>query len=267
MSTELTQKNLLINNTKISYYETGGKKADILLLHGWAHAKELWKSIIIELGKDYRVIAPDLPGFGDSGKPEIKYTYNFYLDVFYEFWENTHNPHTQSYIIGHSFGGTLAVEIVCKYSFERLILVSTPITPIWLAKSAIFTNSLTYKLFSACQNFTPMVKLISRISVKESKYATDLMIQTAKKFSNRAGMDVLSFLAHVNLKDKVFTLDIPTLFIIGENDNFVSPSQYKVMNSCKSDNFQILKYQDCGHTPFMEKEDRFLSDVKFFLNR
>ena len=51
------------------------RRASVLvLLHGFPLSREMWASQITEIGKYYRVIAPDLRGHGDSSAPEGVYT-------------------------------------------------------------------------------------------------------------------------------------------------------------------------------------------------
>ncbi|MEN9560967.1 MAG: hypothetical protein RIQ56_240, partial [Candidatus Parcubacteria bacterium] len=44
-------------------YRSGGTGAPLLLLHGWGQSAEMWKNVLSELSRTYRVYALDLPGF------------------------------------------------------------------------------------------------------------------------------------------------------------------------------------------------------------
>lgn len=63
---------------ELFYYDSGGDKPPLLLLHGLADEADTWRHVFAPLSADWRVIAPDLPGFGRSAKPRQRYT----LDVF-----------------------------------------------------------------------------------------------------------------------------------------------------------------------------------------
>lgn len=52
------------------HYMTGGHGAPLILLHGYAETSLMWKPIIPALAERFTVIAPDLPGIGDSSIPE-----------------------------------------------------------------------------------------------------------------------------------------------------------------------------------------------------
>jgi len=58
----------LVDGVKL-HYLTAGHGPAVILLHGYTQTSRMWKPIIPLLAKTFRVIAPDLPGIGDSGIP------------------------------------------------------------------------------------------------------------------------------------------------------------------------------------------------------
>ena len=74
-----------IQGTDIFYRETGSKEAPaILLLHGFPTSSHMFRDLIPELAENYHVIAPDYPGFGQSGAPnraDFDYTFENYATV------------------------------------------------------------------------------------------------------------------------------------------------------------------------------------------
>jgi pimeloyl-ACP methyl ester carboxylesterase len=57
-----------IDGTKVHYLTAGGGEP-VVLLHGYTQTSRMWKPIIPTLARKFRVIAPDLPGIGDSDIP------------------------------------------------------------------------------------------------------------------------------------------------------------------------------------------------------
>ena len=51
------------------HYTTGGHGPSVILLHGYAETSRMWTPILPVLGEKFTVIAPDLPGIGDSEIP------------------------------------------------------------------------------------------------------------------------------------------------------------------------------------------------------
>jgi len=56
-------------------YVDEGTGDPVVFLHGNPTSSYLWRNIMPALADSYRIIAPDLIGMGDSGKPDIAYTY------------------------------------------------------------------------------------------------------------------------------------------------------------------------------------------------
>jgi len=63
----LTVKTIKITEGEVSYLE-GGSGETLLLLHGFGANKDNWNRMAMHLSSDFHIIAPDLPGFGDSFK-------------------------------------------------------------------------------------------------------------------------------------------------------------------------------------------------------
>ena len=68
------QNNITVDGLNIEYLE-GGKGETLVLLHGFGADKDNWTRTARYLTPHYRIIAPDLPGFGESSSPnDIEYT-------------------------------------------------------------------------------------------------------------------------------------------------------------------------------------------------
>jgi len=72
-------KTVTIKGVNIFYREAGYKsKPTILLLHGFPSSSHMYRDLITDLSHDYHLIAPDYPGFGQSGAPSpAAYDYSF----------------------------------------------------------------------------------------------------------------------------------------------------------------------------------------------
>src|SRR5216110_297207 len=61
-----------IDNVQLHYLTAGRGPATVILLHGFAETSRMWRPIIPTLAEKFTVIAPDLPGIGDSSIPSDK---------------------------------------------------------------------------------------------------------------------------------------------------------------------------------------------------
>ena len=76
-----------IDDNKIRYLEEGTSKNTLILLHGLGASAERWESVIPLFAKKFRVIVPDLIGFGYSDKPTIDYTTDYFAEFIAKFVE------------------------------------------------------------------------------------------------------------------------------------------------------------------------------------
>ena len=76
---QVSYNTVQIEDVSVFYRQAGLKSAPtILLLHGFPSSSHMFRDLIPELAENYRVIAPDYPGFGQSSAPDAKtYDYDF----------------------------------------------------------------------------------------------------------------------------------------------------------------------------------------------
>lgn len=65
----ITARDAKIDNVQLHYLTAGKASATVILLHGFAETSRMWRPIIPGLAEKFTVIAPDLPGIGDSSIP------------------------------------------------------------------------------------------------------------------------------------------------------------------------------------------------------
>ncbi|HYV52458.1 MAG TPA: alpha/beta fold hydrolase, partial [Candidatus Eisenbacteria bacterium] len=76
------------NRTTSHKTKASHKTKVLLLLHGIGASAERWLPVIPELSKDFRVIVPDIIGFGYSDKPTVEYTIDFFLAFLQNFLDD-----------------------------------------------------------------------------------------------------------------------------------------------------------------------------------
>ena len=67
---DINARDAKIDNMQLHYLTVGNAPATVILLHGFAETSRMWRPIIPLLAQKFTVIAPDLPGIGDSSIPE-----------------------------------------------------------------------------------------------------------------------------------------------------------------------------------------------------
>jgi len=120
----MTVKTTEIDGNKIRYFEEGTSANTLLLLHGLGASAERWENVIPLFAKKFRVIVPDLIGFGYSDKPTIDYTTDYFAEFMSKFVEKVGIKEMS--IIGSSLGGQIAAEFIINQNVDvkKLVLVS-----------------------------------------------------------------------------------------------------------------------------------------------
>jgi 2-hydroxy-6-oxo-octa-2,4-dienoate hydrolase len=111
-------------------YHDAGEGSPVVLLHGsgpGVSAWTNWKRVIPALSDSFRVIAPDLPGFGyTERKADLHYDMKLWGKHLIAFLDALELPKVS--LVGNSFGGSLALATAARFPerFDRLVLMGTP---------------------------------------------------------------------------------------------------------------------------------------------
>lgn len=261
------QKTTIVNGYSVRYFDYGlphnGAK-DLVLLHGIGASAERWRRVAPILSKRYRVVVPDIVGFGYSDKPTVEYTMDFFFDFLQSFLDDLKIRRPS--IIGSSFGGHVAAEYAIRAgnNLDRLVLAapagmmktSTPVLDLYIMAALYPTYENAMKAFRQMaydpRSVTEEIVLdfVNRMRLPNAKYAfmsTLLGIRYAPPLSGR--------LANVTPE---------TLIIWGNNDKMI-PLDY-ANEFTEIPKSRLVVMEDCGHTPFVERPERFSEIVLRFLD-
>ncbi|WP_235903533.1 alpha/beta fold hydrolase [Taibaiella lutea] len=122
-----------VNGVNI-HYVIGGKGEPLVLIHGFGQNWFMWNRLLPEFAKHYTVIAPDLPGLGESGKPETGYDKKTMASVIHGLIKEL--GYKQVNLAGHDIGLMVAYAYAAQYGSEvkKLALMDAllpGIEPVW----------------------------------------------------------------------------------------------------------------------------------------
>ena len=259
MSIQIPVRNIRVHGNKIRYLDYDNvdtkKKDTLVLLHGIGASAERWAKVIPFLYDHFRVIAPDIVGFGYSDKPTVEYNIPFFVKFLEDFLNSLGIKKTS--IAGSSFGGLVAAEFAIKNSqmVNKLVLVSPAGTmksstrklEEYILASLYPTHDNAWRAFINMA-FDPRTvteqtveDFIDRMKLPNAKYAfmsTMLGIRNTPNLSSRL--------------DKILS---PTIIVWGEQDEMI-PVKY-ADDYKKIPKSNLLVIPKCGHTPFTEKPEIF----------
>jgi pimeloyl-ACP methyl ester carboxylesterase len=259
------EKFIEIDGNKVRYLESGNSNKTLVLIHGLGASAERWNQVIPMFAKQFRVVVPDLIGFGYSDKPLVDYTPEFFLDFLEKFFmaSDVDRPN----IIGSSLGGQLSAEYASLHSqnIEKLVLVSPA---------------------GAMKQSTPALDAY----IMAALYPNDQSAKNAFEMMEASGEDVednivngfvermrlpnakLAFMSTVlGLKNselitaKLPSISVPTLIIWGSNDPVI-PIDYADDFISSIQDCMFFRMDGCGHTPYVQDPSLFASKVLEFLN-
>jgi pimeloyl-ACP methyl ester carboxylesterase len=110
-----------LDGAKIHYKSYGQGSDAFVLVHGWSSNLEAWNYQIPELSKRGRVIAIDLPGHGQSDKPQLAYTMDHFAAAIDAVMKDAKVE--RGIILGHSMGTPVARQFYRKYPKKTLAIV------------------------------------------------------------------------------------------------------------------------------------------------
>ena len=251
----LTKKEIKIDDHNIVYLE-GGKGPTILLLHGYTGSKDNWTTFAAYLTKNYHVVIPDIPGYGESSMiEEASYNLSNQMSRLNKFAHaiDLKKFHVAGNSMGGFFAGTYAVhypdEIISVGLFNAAGVMS-------LEKSAVRKMMEKGENPLLLKDVSDMPRLMALLFVNPPSLPYPLkkvMVKTAlanRKFYEKElkeiGPDFLS------LEKELPNIKAPTLILWGDQDKVLDVSSVPVFEKGLK-NHKTVIIKDCGHVPMMEK--------------
>ena len=104
---------VLVDKHRVVYESRGSGEPVLVLVHGWTCDRSLWEPQIIAFSAKYRVIAIDLPGHGESDKPEdVTYDSKLFAKAVLGVMDSA--SIRQAVLIGHSMGLPVIREVYAE---------------------------------------------------------------------------------------------------------------------------------------------------------
>lgn len=218
-----------------------GEGKPLVLLHGYLSNKECFARQIAHFSKYYKVVAPDLPGFGECAEPPFAYSLGDYAERVAELIDGLGG---KADVVAHSFGGRIAVKIAAERpnKIGRLVLVGAAgIKP--KRKLSYYIKVGGYKLAKKISaNFAE--RLAKRTASPDYLALSPLMRESFKKIIAE------------HLDGAARLVKAPTLLVYGENDSETPLYMAKKYNKyIEGSGLVVMK--DAGHFCFAERPYAF----------
>ena len=110
-----------LDGNRIHYQSYGKGREALVLIHGWTCNLNYWRDQVPDFANRNRVIAIDLPGHGQSDKPQVAYSVELFARAVDAVMRDAHVE--RAVLVGHSMGTPIARQFCRKYPQKTLAIV------------------------------------------------------------------------------------------------------------------------------------------------
>ena len=246
-----------------TYIGDEGNGFPLVLVHGFLGSSKMWKPQIDFFKYHFRVITPDLPGFGRSNKAKshnsIQSIANLLLDCLEEKKIDKFN------LLGHSMGGMIVQEMAKKNGgkISKLVCYSTGprgempgrFETVDQSRENIKKNGLEVTAKNIAQTWF--------VLGEKAKYF-DLCLEAGKQTSIEAADNALIAIKNWHGVKNLQDIKNNTLIIWGDKDKSYNLKQVQTLEKNISDSNLVI-FKGCAHNVHLEQPDQFNHTIKDFL--
>ena len=245
------------------YVDDIGKGYPLVLVHGYLGSSEMWKFQKDYLKNYFRVIAPALPGFGESYKVKSLNSINTMAKIVLECLEK--KKINKFNLMGHSMGGMIVQEIV-KVSGDKV------------NKLICFATGSIGDIPDRFESLDVSIKRLKDEGIKETvkrippKWFVNgnkaknyyLCENAVKETSEETADNALNAMKNWNGLDNLKNIKNETLIIWGDKDISYNFDQVEMLNKNIPDS-RLDIFKGCCHNVHLEEPEKFNKTVKTFL--
>ncbi len=256
-------------------YDDHGTGDPVVLLHGLAASRQIWGRVAPQLAERHRVLAVDVPGFGES----VPVSDDFSLsEVASAIWDGLPDDLPPVTLVGHSMGGAIALAAAAAEPerIHRLVLCAPagllPVPmPDWLLGPAGVAWELAVKVRNRLEPVAghPLARrfLLGTSTAPTAKLsAEDVRLVIGASGDKRSTAAALRTIAHADLRDELAALPRPVGLIWGTSD-MVVPTRALDAGVAVRDGLAVERIDGVGHLPMIERPDAFLAAFDALLAR
>ena len=236
-----------IRNININYIQYGSG-SDVVLLHGWGQNIAMMKPIGDRLQKNHRITILDFPGFGESEEPKTALTVYDYCEILEELLKKLKVK--KPVIMGHSFGGRIAIIYASRNEVEKVVLFGSP-----CIRKEVKT-SLKLRMLKSLKKIPGINKLEgfakNHMGSRDYKNASEIM----KK--------ILVNVVNEDLSECAKKINVPTLLIWGHRDTEAPVEDAKELEKIIPD-AGLIVLPNSTHYAYLENLPQVINILNNFL--
>jgi pimeloyl-ACP methyl ester carboxylesterase len=261
-------------------YRGGGSGPVLVLIHGMAGSSVTWEPVLGALTKSFTVVAPDLPGHGESDKPRGDYSLGAHASSVRDLLLAL--GHERATIVGQSFGGGVAMQLAYQHPerCERIVLVSSGGLgqEVALLLRALTLPGAEHVMPIACNGRvrdagTAVTGFLDRLGLRPVPAVTEMWRSyaslsdgaTREAFQHTLRSVVDLHGQRVSAEDRLYlAADVPTLIVWGDRDPII-PLAHGVHAHELIPGSRLEVFEGSGHFPHCEQPERFVALLEDFM--
>ncbi len=270
---------LTIHGHRRAFVKAGSGPA-LLLLHGLGCDHTTWLPVISSLARRYTVIAPDLLGHGRSDKPRADYSVGGYANGMRDLL--TVLGIDKATVVGHSFGGGVAMQFAYQYPerTERLVLVAPggigrDVTPairtialpgFRLAMGAatmpglrqavtIGLRSLAATRLTPVRDLDEVADIVQHLSDRQARAAITHVVRAVVDWRGQV----------VTMADRAYLTEAMPMAVIWGSDDRVIPAKHAELAKRIAPKATVELIPNAGHFPHKDHPQRFAKILNDFI--
>lgn len=236
-----------IRNININYIQYGSG-SDVVLLHGWGQNIAMMKPIGDRLQKNHRITILDFPGFGESEEPKTALTVYDYCEILEELLKKIKVK--KPVIMGHSFGGRIAIIYASRNEVEKVVLFGSPC----IRKEV--KPSLKLRMLKSLKKIPGINKL--------EGFAKNHMGSRDYKNASEVMKKILVNVVNEDLSECAKKINVPTLLIWGDRDTEAPVEDAKELEKIIPD-AGLIVLPNSTHYAYLENLPQVINILNNFL--
>ena len=258
-----------VGDRKIHVKDRGPKspKDTVVFIHGFASSWVVWAGVMKEVGKRYRVVALDLPGFGYSDKRKGDYSPEALADVVSGLMKK--KGIQKAHVVAHSWGCSVALALALRHKerVRSLTLMSAwvfegQMVPFLVWSRVPVLGEVLFTLF-----YRERVGDRYAMAFFEPERYTDFrtvgLIKKALRRPGavRASLQAVRQMRFEKLQKSYSNIEVPTLLIWGKQDHVAKETfAHKLQRELSKSRLRVL--HRCGHFPMIERPHVTLRELR-----
>ena len=236
-----------IRNININYIQYGSG-SDVVLLHGWGQNIAMMKPIGDRHQKNHRITILDFPGFGESEEPKTALTVYDYCEILEELLKKLKVK--KPVIMGHSFGGRIAIIYASRNEVEKVVLFGSPCIRKEVKPSLKLRMLKSLKKIPGINKLEGFAK--NHMGSRDYKNASEIM----KK--------ILVNVVNEDLSECAKKINVPTLLIWGDRDTEAPVEDAKELEKIIPD-AGLIVLPNSTHYAYLENLPQVINILNNFL--